>query len=482
MATAPDPGLTHPKQTAGRFPLLAVVWPPLAGVLVAAVLATLASRPFRAFDTYFHLRFGDEFRNGWSLAHPGQVSTASTNDWAPTQWLPQIGMSWLADVFGDPGLVVLFAALVSGFTAAVYLLVRRHAKPGTAVTLTAVVLLGCLPSLSLRPQVLSYVFLVAVLASWDLARRTGRLPWWLVPLAWLWAASHGMWILGVGASAVLAVAVCLERRSTRPEVLRLVAIPAGMLLAACVTPVGPRLVSAILLVNARGDHFVEWRAPELVTLAAAPVTVLLALSVLLLVRRDGVRPYDIALLGLGCVFAIYSNRTLPLALVVLALVVARELTALRQERGTRADTRPAGRRELAVVAALAVGVVVLAPALPLRDVPADEVRPFAGLLDDLPDETVVLTDRTIGAVLLWTDPGLDIPMHGYGDVYTDAELNAYDDLFLLEPGWEDTLGDLDTHVALLPDDIPLAAALEERGWSAVKKTNDLVYLTEPRTG
>lgn len=475
MATAP------PKQVAGRFPLLAAVWPPLAGVLLATTLATLASRPFRAFDTYFHLRFGDEFRNGWSLAHPGQVSGASTNDWAPTQWLPQIGLSWLAEAFGDPGLVVLFAALLGGFAAAVYLLLRTRTTPGTAVTLTAVVLLGCLPSLSLRPQVLSYLFLVAVLASWDLARRAGRLPWWLVPLAWLWAASHGMWILGVGASAALAVAVCLERRGTRTEVLRLLAVPAGMLLAVCVTPVGPRLVSAILLVNARGDHFHEWRAPELVTLAAAPVTVLLALAVLLLVRRNAVRPYDVALLGLGCVFAIYSNRTLPLALVVLAVVVATELTALRHERGTAADSRVTGRRELAVVAALAVGVVVLAPALPLRDVPADDLRPFASLLDDLPDGSVVLTDRSDGAVLLWTEPGLDIPMHGYGDVYTDDELTAYDDLFLLVPGWEDTLADLAPRVALLPDDAPLAGALEERGWTSVLADNDRAYLTPPRT-
>ncbi|MFC7502012.1 hypothetical protein [Nocardioides sp. GCM10030258] len=475
MATAP------PTQVAGRFPLLAAAWPPLAGVLVAAALAMLASRPFRAFDTYFHLRFGDEFRNGWSLARPGQVSTASTNDWAPTQWLPQIGMSWLADAFGDTGLVVLFAALVSGFAAAVYLLVRAHTTPGTAATLTAVALLGCLPSLSLRPQVLSYLCLVAVLASWSLARRTGRLPWWLVPLAWVWAASHGMWILGVGASAVLAVAVCLERRGTRTEVLRMLAVPASMLLAACVTPVGPRLVSAILLVNSRGDHFREWRAPELITLAAAPVTVLLAVAVVLLVRRNGVRPYDMALLGLGCVFAIYSNRTLPLALVVLSLVVASELTALRRESGTATGTRVAGRRELSVVAALTVGVVVLAPALPLRDVPADDLRPFASLLDDLPDGTVVLTDRSDGAVLLWTEPGLDVPMHGYGDVYTDDELNAYDDLFKLVPGWEATLADLDAHVALLPDDAPLAGALEEHGWDTVTTNNDLVYLTQPRT-
>ncbi|WP_235530930.1 hypothetical protein [Nocardioides sp. Root614] len=448
---------------------------------MAALLMNLSSRPFRSFDTYFHLRFGEEFRSGWSLTHPGQVSTASTNDWAPTQWLPQIGLSWLADAAGDTGLVVLFAALVCGFAVAIYLLVRASTTPGIAVVVTAVATLGCMPSLSLRPQVLSYLFLVVVLASWSLARRTGRLPWWLVPLAWLWAASHGMWILGVGASAVLAVAVCLERRGTRGEVLRMLVVPAGMLLAACVTPVGPRLVSAVLLVNARANHFSEWRAPELVTLAAAPVTVLLAVAILFMVCRNGVRPYDVALLGLGCVFAIYSSRTLPLALVVLAPVAAREITLAREARRARPAVHPPGRAELAVVTVLAVGVVVLAPIKSLQDVPADNIRPFAGQLDELPKGTVVLTDRATGAVLLWTDQRLDIPVHGYGDVYTDTELEAYDDLVRLEPGWEDTLRDLGAHVALLPDDTPLAAALEEHGWTIVKKDDDLVYLSQPRT-
>lgn len=472
MATAPGP-----EPAGSRFPLLAAVWPPLAGVVLASALATLASRPFRAFDTYFHLRFGDEFRDEWSLAHPGQVSTASTNDWAPTQWLAQIGFSWVDDVAGTTGLVVLFAALVTAFAAAVHVLLRRHTSTGTAITLTVVVVLGTLPSLSLRPQVLSYLFLVAVLASWDLARRTGRTPWWLVPLTWVWATSHGMWVLGVAASAVLGLAVCLERRGTRAEVVRLLGVPVAMLVAAAVTPVGPRLVPAILLVNSRAEHFREWDAPELMTIGAAPVTVLLALAVVLMVRRDGVRPYDVALLGLGCVFAIYSNRTLPLALVVLAVVVAGELTALRA-----APPGTIGRKEWGGIAVLAVAVVALAPNLPLRDVPADDLEPFATQLDGLPDDAVVLTDRTSGAVLLWTDPRLDVPMHGYGDVYTDDELTAYDDLFRLEPGWEDTLASLDAHVALLPQDTPLAAALVERGWTVGEESDDLVLLREPATG
>lgn len=461
-------------RSASRFPLLARVAPLLAGVLLAALLAALVRRPFRAFDTFFHLRFGEEFRHDWSIAHPGQLSTASTADWVPTQWLAQVVLSWIADRAGTTGLVVTFAVLVAGFAAAVHLFLRRRTGPGTAVALTAVVVLGCLPSLSLRPQLLSYLFLVVVLVAWDRARESGRAPWPLVPLAWLWATCHGMWILGVGTAAVLAVAVCLERRPDRGTTLRLLAVPVGMLVAALLTPVGPRLLGAVALVGSRADHFAEWSAPELISVGTAPLTLLLVAAVVLMVSRKGVRPYDLALLALGGGFAVYSGRTVPLALVILAAIVAAELTALRTA------PRPLVRRtELAVVAALALAVVAISPAQSLLDDPAADVRPFRDRLSTLAPGSVVLTDRETGAVLLWTEPALDVPLHGYGDVYTDAELDRYDDLERLVPGWDATLAHLSPAAALLPEDAPLAGGLRNLGWSVAQHADDLVYLTPP---
>lgn len=462
--------MTEQPPGAARFPLLARATPLVVGAVVAVVLATLARRPFRAFDTYFHLRLGEELRHGWSIAHPGQLSAASTNDWAPTQWLPQVGLSWVEDTAGTPGLVVVFALLVTALTVALYLLLRHRAGPLAAAVLTAVVVVGWLPSLSLRPQVLSYLFLVAVVAAWDRTRRTGRAPWPLVALAWVWATCHGMWVLGVASSAVLAVAVVAERRPPRRAALALLAVPAAMLVAALATPVGPRLLSAILLVNSRAAYFHEWRSPELMTLGALPVTGLLVAAVLLLVRRDGVRPHDIALLGLGGVFALYSQRTLPLALVVLACVVA---------GAWGRAARPVSRAEGGCLTALALGVVALAPLLPVVDDPADDLRPFAAELDALAPGSVVVTDWGSGGVLLWTEPRLDVPLHGYGDVYTDAELERYDDLARLAPGWDDALADLAPDRALLPEDSALAYALTGRGWSVRRQAGELVLLAPP---
>lgn len=463
------PRAEQPGATPSRFPLLGRAIPVLVGCLLALLLVLLARRPFRAFDTYFHLRFGEEFRHGWSIAHPGQLSSASTNDWVPTQWLPQVGLSWVDDVAGTTGLVILLGAAATTLAGSLYLLLRHRAGPATAAMLTAVVVAGWLPSLSLRPQVLSYLFLVAVVAAWDRARRTGRAPWLLVPLAWVWATCHGMWVLGVGASAVLGVAVVVERRPLRRATLPLLAVPVAMLLAGLVTPVGPRLLSAVLLVNSRAEYFHEWRSPELITVGALPVTGLLVAAVLLLVRR-GARPYDIGLLGMGGVFAVYSQRTLPLALIVLACVVA------------GAARRPAPRitwPEGAGLAALAVLVLAVIPSQSVLDDPADDVRPFTAALDQLPPGSVVVTDWRVGSVLLWTEPHLEIPLHGYGDVYTDAELERYADLARLEPGWDATLARLAPDAALLPLDDPVTYALADRDWSVEQRDGGMVLLAPP---
>ena len=60
--------------------------------------------PLTNTDTYFHLRFGHEFLDGgWSLCDPGSVSSFGTNDWVPTQWLPQVVMAQIEDWFGLAG-------------------------------------------------------------------------------------------------------------------------------------------------------------------------------------------------------------------------------------------------------------------------------------------------------------------------------------------------------------------------------------------
>ena len=71
-------------------------------------------------------------------------------------------------------------------------------------------------------------------------------------------------------------------------------------------------------------------------------------------------------------------------------------------------------------------------------------------------------------------------MHGYGDVFTDAELERNADLVRLAPGWDDLVADLAPDAALLDPDSSLGYAVEHQlGWTRVEGDHDYVLLTPP---
>jgi hypothetical protein len=99
--------------TSSRDTRSALPWLVLAGILVSP-RGQQPPRPLTNTDTYFHLRFGHEFLHGWSLRHPGSVSTFATADWVPTQWLSEIVMAKTEDWFGLPGVALVCPGLLRG--------------------------------------------------------------------------------------------------------------------------------------------------------------------------------------------------------------------------------------------------------------------------------------------------------------------------------------------------------------------------------
>src|ERR1700712_5787527 len=115
----------------------------LAGLVVVGILVSLfvnVARPLTNTDTYFHLRFGEEFLHGWSLRHPGSVSTFATRDWVPTQWLSEIAMTRVEQWFGLAGLAWFSGLLQILLFLGVYAAVRDRAEPLVALPLTALAL------------------------------------------------------------------------------------------------------------------------------------------------------------------------------------------------------------------------------------------------------------------------------------------------------------------------------------------------------
>ena len=92
-----------------------------------------------------------------------------------------------------------------------------------------------------------------------------------------------------------------------------------------------------------------------------------------------------------------------------------------------------------------------------------------------------MADETAyGGYLMWRFPQLDLVMHGYGDTYTDAELERNADIGAVRGGWVELLRATGAEYAVLPPNGPLAYNLREvQGWTVLEHSDDLELLRAP---
>jgi hypothetical protein len=447
----------------------------LLGLSVLAVVRKAAT-PVTNADTYFHLRFGHEFLHGaWTPWNPGHVSSFEHGSWAPTQWLSQVVLALVEDHTGLAGVAWLCGIAYVGFVLALFWAARRRAALLPAAVLVPVALIACWPNITARPQVLSFILTTVSVAVWQTARDRSAVPWLLIPTTWLWAMLHGMWPVGVAIGLAAAVGIALDSRPPRTQTIRLLAVPVLSLVVAGLTPVGPRLYSAVLVVNSRNQYFGEWQPPDFRSTQSAVLLALLAVTVLMLAKAPSASWFD-ALLVLGAlVCAVYSQRTVPVAAAMLV-----PLAAAAADRALK-DRRPPTRRESASVAGIAaLAVVVLTVAVP--NTSSGELTQPAWVdaeLASLPADTPVLDDLVFGSYLLWKYPNLNLVEHGYGDVYTTQELDDHRTIDAVRPGWDRIVRATGATIALEKPDAPLTYALRLAGWTVEHSSEEIVMLNAP---
>jgi hypothetical protein len=454
---------------------------PIAMVLVTfVVMVRTAAAPLSNPDTFFHLRFGSEFLHGWSLRHPGHVTTWATADWVPTQWLPQELMARLEEWFGLPGVAWYAGFQYIALTLVVYLAARRWADRVVAAPLLIVAMLACSPGLSMRPQVLSYLAAALTVALWMSVRFGEHVPvwrpWLAVPLIWLWAMCHGMWPLGVIISFAAVAGIVLDRKVRGRSILTLLAVPvAAGLAGGLLTPVGAKLLPAVLMVNSRGQYFSEWKPPDYHMPNCLALLLILLITVLVMVRL-GSDWTSIAVVGLAAGFAVYSARTVPVAACMLVPVAAYHL-----QRVVGASTRQRRPERMVVVGAAVAALGVLALLVPTTsDTPPSQPRWVDPTFQAMPDGTRVLNESVFGGYLMWRYPDIDFMFSGYGDIYTEHELKTMSEINDLMPGWDDMVRDAQPSYAFVDPESSLAYALREsEGWTVVENDDDVQLLAPP---
>lgn len=457
-----------------RLAATAVLLGLLLTVLVSTAAATLSNR-----DTYFHLRFGEEFlHRHWALRDPGSVSTFATQHWLPTQWLPEEVMAQLYDWFGLAGVAWLSGLQQIVLVAVLYLTARRYAEPLVVVALLWPTVLACLLGLSARPQVLSYVFVALTVAAWLRTQEDGRIRWWLVPMTWLWAMCHGMWPIGIGIGFVAVGGLALDRVADRRGLARAAAVPVASAVVAALTPVGPGLYGAVLAVGDRAHFFSEWQTPNFShELSARALAVFLAITLVLMLRARRRSWTSVLFLLVAFACAVQSYRTLPISAIILLPLAADAAQTLLTSRPL-----PLRRIEVTATAGTAVSALVLLAAM----VPTTSDQPPAlgawvdPTLSALPAGTPVLTSYQDGSYLMWAHPQLDVLAHGYGDTFTVPELQRNDDILMLQPGWVAELRSTGVTLAVLDPTSGLAYSLQhQEGWRVEHRSSQLELLRAP---
>ncbi|GAA1920640.1 hypothetical protein [Nocardioides hwasunensis] len=444
---------------------------------MGAVMMVVATRMIisgTGADTYFHLRFGQEFLDGWSIRSPGHLSAFDSASWTPTQWLAQVGMAGVDDVFGLAGILWLAGTLTMALLVLVYLMARLRAAPLAAALATAVFYVAAAPGLSARPQLLSYVFIAVATHAWLATVKDGRPRYWLVLLAWVWPTVHGMWPFGIMIAVVVLAGMALDRSVAPRALLKLAVIPVASLLLSAATPAGLGAFRSLVDVSSRSDYFAEWGAPDFTSPSSFVLALMLAVVFLVaLVRPLPTTWADALMIGMATAWALFTVRTGPAAAIVAAPFLASAIQTFLPSQGP-----PARREVITVLALAAVSSTVLALSAGSRT--SEPVVPawLDARLDAVPTGTRVLNEWDSGPYFLWRHPQLSLVMHGYGDVFTDDEIQRNADLVQLNRGWDDDVADLEADYALVTADSRLGYALvHQLGWTVLEGDDEFELLS-----
>ena len=453
-------------------------WAPF--VLVLGLMGMAARQGFRPIndpDTWWHLRLGGDIWQSWNLTDPAPWTRFATESWVTTQWLSEVVANSVERVFGIPGVVWLLCAGLVLITAVLYLVCRGEADALAAAVATFVAFLGMSATLTPRPQLVSFILLLVVTGAWLRTARDLRPRWWLIPVSWLWACSHGMWFSGAIVGAVVVIGLVLDRRIRGTVALRLLAIPAGSLLVAAITPVGPGLLLSPFAVGQVTQFITEWGPPSVRDPSPAATAVMVAVIVLTWARRHEVAWTQIGLLLLATSWALLSARTVTLGAAIAAPLLAGALQSLLPGPAPRITKREVAALGGSIVAVLAV-VTLLLPGS--TGTPANVPNAFNAALDRLPPHTVIFNDSAVGGWLLWRHPTLEPVIDGRTEAFPKAHFEDYIRTAQVRSGWEKFLERTNSTHALVAESSPLATALETRlHWRSLGRDDGYVLLAAP---
>jgi hypothetical protein len=466
--------------------LLVSVWVPLAVVaLVPLFLLFSRSHQVGDPDTFWHIRAGDFVRQNWQFSGPDPWSPFTSRPWVLHEWVPEVVLSLANGVDGLTGVAWAWYLGTVLVVVAIYAACRSQGRIVLSAIATVVALLGAAASLTPRPQLVSIGLSAVVTAAWLSSARDGRARWWLVPLTWVWACSHGMWFVSPLVGLAVVVGLVLEKSGS---VRRLLTVALSCVVVAALTPAGPTLLLAPLSVSGYTRFVSEWDPPRLTSPPVAATLFLLAMVVIVWVRsgrRVAWPQLLVWVVALGGALA--YTRTVAVAAAIAAPLFVGVLSWALPAAASESRVETAGRRRVewaTIAGSVVLGAVLAAVVLPATTRTADRMP--VGLdaaLDRLPAGTVVFDEYGLGGYLRYRHPDLVPVIDERTELYSVDYVEGYLDARGAKPGWGDFLVRTGARAALVPSDSAIADALpRDLGWRSLGTSGDYVLLVATGTG
>ena len=461
--------------SSGARPRLATV----AVTVVVLISVVLGVRPVSDPSPWLHLKVGAFLLDGGRFGLPDPWGPFATRAYVPTEWLPAIVGQETYQTFGLPGLAWLRCAGILGLLTALMWSVRRSANTTTSAGVCLVAVFGAYEGLTERPQLVSLVFLAVALGAWWRTALDLKPRWWLVPMTWLWACCHGLWIVGIALGLICIAGLLLDRQLTRGTATRLLAVSILSLLAAGLTPLGPPLLLTPFTVGKNAGQFVaEWQSTSTHDPFAIVTLSMLGLVVLSWVRRRRRPPWwQIGLLATGVAVTLAATRTIAVGAIIAAPLLAQEIQLYHARR----VVTPTRRSRSAWTALILIALLAAAPLSAERaQEPVGVPQALAPQLSAIPSGTIVLAQGDISGWLFWADPGVKPVLDPRVEIYAPAHIRAFVSAMAAGPGWEQFVERTGSRYALVLTDSPIAAALVERSrWSQIGRDAGYVLLRAP---
>ena len=410
---------------------------------------------------------------GRGIPHADPYSyTAHGVRWVVESWLAELSYGW-AHRIGGLHLVVLEQAVLMALLAGLMATLARAGTPLRTALAAGVAVGAGVAWWTPRPLLFGLVGMALTVLVVE--RRAS--PWWLVPIVWVWANTHGSFALGLLWLLARLVGLWLDRDDASP---RYVLGFAGGLVAALVNPFGPRLLTFAATLGQKRAVFrgiVEWHSPNFQNGDGLFTLVFLGAALVILLRtrvpwRDLLPVVGFVALGL------LALRNLPVAAIVIAPALGRSLQPEQE------SSRGRPRLNWAFVAVIAGAMVLFAAAsqshqaLDLGSYPVAATRYLdrEGLLraphrlahQDIVGDYLILYYYRRGARVFVDDRY---------DMYPARVSDDYTDLLRVRSDPEQVLDRYRVDVVLWADGQPLVTVLLHEGWHRAFARSGWVVLT-----